>query len=77
MLRLFKTFGYKRIGLDCTLAGGVCHMSGLEPTADGYTIVEGSGLPHLQVIGHQREVDWATLLRRLKAATQGTAPQVR
>ena len=77
MLRLFKTFGYKRIGLDCTLAGGVCHMSGLEPTADGYTIVEGSGLPHLQVIGHQREVDWATLLRRLKAASEGAAPQVK
>jgi hypothetical protein len=77
MLRLFKTFGYKRIGLNCTLQAGVCHMSGLEPSADGYTIVEGSGLPHLQVIGHQREVDWATLVRRLKAATEGTAPQIR
>lgn len=77
MLRLFKTFGYQRIGLNCTLEAGVCHMSGLEPSADGYTIVEGSGLPHLQVIGHQRAVDWATLLRRLKAATEGAAPQVR
>lgn len=77
MLKLFKTFGYKRIGLNCALSGAVCHMSGLENTGDGYTIVEGSGLPHLQVIGHQHEVDWPTLVSRLKAATEGGGPQIR
>lgn len=77
VLKLFKTFGYDRIGLNCRLQGSVCHMSGLEPTADGYTIVDGSGLPHLEVIGHQAEVDWPTLIRRLKAAIDGNAPQVR
>jgi len=77
VLKLFKTFGYNRIGLNCTLVGTVCHMSGLENTGDGYTIVEGSGLPHLQVIGHQHEVDWPTLVSRLKAATEGGGPQVR
>ncbi|HET6431484.1 hypothetical protein [Dyella sp.] len=77
VLKLFKTFGYKRIGLDCRLQGSVCHMSGLEPTADGYTIVEGSGLPHLEVIGHESDVDWPTLIRRLKAAIAGNAPEVR
>lgn len=77
VLKLFKTFGYKRIGLDCTLAGAVCHMGGLENAGDGYTIVEGSGLPRLQVIGHQHEVDWPTLVSRLKAATEGGGPQVR
>lgn len=77
VLKLFKTFGYKRIGLNCRLQGSVCHMSGLESTADGYTIVEGSGLPHLNVIGHQADVDWPTLIRRLKAAIDGAAPVVR
>ncbi|MEI7038201.1 hypothetical protein [Fulvimonas yonginensis] len=77
VLKLFKTFGYKRIGLNCTLVGSVCHMSGLEDSGDGYTIVEGSGLPRLQVIGHQHEVDWPTLVSRLKAATEGGGPQVR
>ncbi|MFK2904767.1 hypothetical protein ISP17_12450 [Dyella ginsengisoli] len=77
VLKLFKTFGYDRIGLNCRLQGSVCHMSGLEPTADGYTIVDGSGLPHLNVIGHQAEVDWPTLIRRLKAAIDGNAPVVR
>ena len=77
VLKLFKTFGYRRIGLSCTLKGDVCSMGGLGPTKDGYTIVEGSGLPRLTVVGHQREVDWPTLVRRLKAATQGDGPVVR
>lgn len=76
VLKLFKTFGYKRIGLNCALQDSVCHMGGLEPNGDGYTIVEGSGLPRLQVIGHQRNVDWPTLVRRLKAATEGNGPQI-
>jgi hypothetical protein len=77
VLKLFKTFGYKRIGLNCTLQGTVCRMTGLEATADGYTIVEGSGLPRLQVIGHQAQVDWPTLVRRLQEAIHGAAPEVR
>ncbi len=77
VLKLFKTFGYKRIGLNCTLQGNVCRMSGLDGAdADGYTIVEGSGIPRLQVVGHQTQVDWPTLVRRLKAATEGTTPEV-
>ena len=77
VLKLFKTFGYKRIGLNCVLNSSVCKMSGLASHGDGYTIVEGSGLPHLQVIGHQNEVDWPTLVRRLQAAVDGTAPEIR
>ncbi len=78
VMRLFKTFGYNRIGLNCKLQGTVCRMSGLEPESDGgYTIVEGSGLPHLTVIGHQSRVDWPVLVGRLKAATEGAGPVVR
>jgi len=80
-LRLFKTFGYSRIGLSCVLDNGVCTMGGIspdpEPDDDGYTIVEGSGLPRITVIGHQRAVDWATLVSRLKAATEGNGPVVK
>jgi hypothetical protein len=76
VLKLFKTFGYRRIGLSCTLKGDVCSMGGLGAAKDGYTIVEGSGLPHLTVVGHQREVDWPTLVRRLEAATKGDGPTI-
>jgi len=77
VLKLFKTFGYKRIGLSCTLQASVCRMSGLESGSDSYTILEGSGLPRLQVVGHQSQVDWPTLVERLEAAINGAAPQVR
>ncbi|GAA0689495.1 hypothetical protein GCM10009429_13570 [Dyella marensis] len=76
MLRLFKNFSYKRIGLNCALQGTVCRMSGLDTDGDGYTIVEGSGLPRLQVVGHQTQVDWPTLVRRLKSAAESGGPEV-
>jgi len=78
MLKLFKSFGYKRIGLNCELQGKVCRMGGLKPTDDGngYVIVEGRGLPHLTVIGHQHRVSWPTLVSRLKAAIESGGPVV-
>jgi hypothetical protein len=76
VLKLFETFGYARIGLKCRLTENVCHMDGLDSSGDGYTIVEGSGLPRITVIGHQRQVDWPVLVARLKAATAGQAPIV-
>lgn len=78
-LNLFKTFGYSRIGLTCVLRAQVCTMGGVEPSSDGsgYTIVEGSGLPRISVIGHQRQVDWPTLVDRLKTATASGGPVVR
>ncbi|HEX5353445.1 MAG TPA: hypothetical protein VFW60_05150 [Rhodanobacteraceae bacterium] len=80
-LRVFKTFHYSRIGLSCTLSNGVCNMGGISPDPDpndnGYTIVEGSGLPRITVIGHQDAVDWATLVGRLKSATEGNGPVIK
>lgn len=79
MLRMFRNFRYDRIGLSCTLANGVCQMGGIaaEPQKDGYLIVDGAGLPHITVIGHERQVDWATLVDRLRAASNGAAPEIR
>jgi hypothetical protein len=74
MLKLFKNFSYKRIGLGCTLQDAVCQMGGLAADENGYTILEGSGLPRLQVVGHQGKVDWPTLQRRLREAAAGHAP---
>jgi hypothetical protein len=77
VLKLFKTFGYKRIGLNCILQGSLCQMSGLGSSGGGYTILEGRGLPRLSVIGHQTRVDWPTLVARLRTAIGGSAPVVR
>ena len=72
MLKVFDSFGYSKIGLDCVLRDNVCTMGGLGPAeGGGYTIVQGRGLPHIAVIGHQHQVDWSTLVARLQAATSG------
>jgi hypothetical protein len=76
VLKLFETFPYSRIGLKCRLANNVCEMAGLDSSNGGYTIVEGSGLPRITVVGHQRRVDWPVLVARLKAATEGQTPIV-
>lgn len=76
VLKLFDTFGYRRIGLSCRLSNNVCTMGGVDSSGTGYTIVEGSGLPRVSVIGHQRRVDWPVLVARLKSATEGQVPIV-
>ncbi len=74
LLKVFEHFSYANLGLDLKLANNVCYLGGLDSNAGGYTIVEGSGLPRLSVVGHQRRVDWPVLVARLKAATSGTSP---
>lgn len=76
MLKMFSTFGYRRLGLRCRLANDVCAMDGIGSAGNGYTIVEGAGLPRIHVVGFQRRVDWPILVDRLKAATQGQMPVV-
>ncbi|MEN1940926.1 hypothetical protein WCE41_07645 [Luteimonas sp. MJ246] len=76
LLALFDDFGYRRIGLSCRLVNGVCTMAGLQPRGSGFVIVEGSGLPRLDIVGFNRRVDWDTLVERLAAAGSGEVSPV-
>lgn len=75
-LRAFETFGYSRIGFSCRLERNVCHMGGIDSSGQGYTIVEGSGLPRISVVGFQRRVDWPVLMDRLQATAAGQRPTI-
>jgi hypothetical protein len=78
ILGMFKAFRYKRLGIRCRLVKGTCEMGGVAPAGQGsYYLVEGEGLPRIDVIGYTRRVDWSELLTRLKAATQSESPMVR
>jgi len=48
-----------------------CAMTGLKKRGDGYVIIDGRGLPRIEVVGFRRSVDWPTLVSRLKDATEG------
>jgi hypothetical protein len=75
LIGLFDDFGYRRIGIACRLRNQVCEMSGLDggsgSGAGGFTIVQGSGVPRLNVVGFNRQVDWPTLVERLQAVGSG------
>ena len=78
-LGFFESFGYRRMGASCILRNGVCVLAGLEggDTANGgFTLVEGGGVPALNVIGYNRRVDWNELIARLKAVVESNAAPV-
>ena len=76
LIGLFDDFGYRRIGIGCRLANEVCSMSGLHSGNNAFTIVEGAGLPRLDVVGFNRQVDWPTLVERLAAVGSGDVKPV-
>lgn len=76
LLGVFDSFGYRRIGLSCRLANDVCEMGGVDESAGGYTILQGSGLPLITIRGFQKRVDWPVLVERLKAVVAGQRPVV-
>ena len=75
-LKIFDDFGYARIGMGCRLQENICTMDGIGSAGEGYIIVQGSGLPRIQVVGFRKRVDWPTLVARLRAATEGQAPVI-
>ncbi|MET0329526.1 MAG: hypothetical protein ABW163_12280 [Luteimonas sp.] len=75
-IALFDDFGYRGIGISCRLRNEVCRMGGLRSEGNAFTIVEGAGLPRLDVVGFNRDVDWPTLVERLAAAAGGDVAPV-
>jgi hypothetical protein len=79
VLSFFDTFGYREIGLSCSLRGSICRMGGLEDgdaAAGGYYLVRGGGIPALNVIGYNRRVDWSELIGRLQRVIASNAAPV-
>ena len=56
--------------------GGLHSATASDAAARGFTIVEGSGIPRLSVVGYNRQVDWPTLVERLAAVGKGDVKPV-
>src|SRR5690554_2138240 len=67
-LRFFEQFKYKKIKLSCKLHNSVCLIGGIDNTARKFTIVEGGGLPKINIVGFAREIDWDIFVNRLLTA---------
>lgn len=86
LIGLFDDFGYRQLGISCRLHNQVCTMGGVESVGmkssgkgpagsgsdtGGFTVVQGAGIPRLNVVGFNRQVDWPTLVERLEAVGSG------
>ena len=77
VLSLFDEFRYQRLGLGCRLHRNVCELRGVADAPQGFYIVQGGGLPRIDVIGYNRRIDWPTLIARLERITQVQRPVIR
>ena len=68
LLEFFEEFGYSRLGLGCRLRNDLCQMSGVEAAPNGFYIMKGSGIPKLDIVGHNQRVDWLTFTAQVRDA---------
>ena len=64
-LRFFDSFKYKKIGIGCKLRNAICEMSGIQTADNTYKLIEGRGIPSINIIGFQKFIDWEVFLDRL------------
>ncbi len=75
-LRIFKEFGYSRLGISCRLKNNICEMGGIEPATRGYYLVKGGGIPRIDILGFNTSTDWTVLVDKLKQISQGESPVI-
>jgi hypothetical protein len=75
-LSVFEDFGYKRLGIGCRLSRGVCEMDGVAPADNGYYLVQGAGVPRVDVKGFNRRIDWNRLVNELAGIQDRGAPTI-
>lgn len=64
-LRFFDDFRYSKIKLSCKLHNSVCQIGGIKNTKNQFTIVEGGGIPNINIVGFVRSIDWDEFISRL------------
>ena len=73
-LQFFRKFSYAKLGLGVKLQDGVATLSGVAEAEDGgFYLLQGQGLPRVNIIGYNRQSNWQELLSRLRAVMEGKA----
>lgn len=75
LLRFFKEYSYGRLGIGCRLYNGVCEMSGVADTPDGFLILTRGGWlpPWVEIKGTGHSIPWDTLIDGLRAIASNPA----
>jgi hypothetical protein len=75
-LGMFEDFRYRRLGIGCRLRDGNCEMVGVAPVKGGYYLMEGSGIPRIDIIGYNKTADWERLVEQLKQIPESGTPVI-
>ncbi len=76
LLQFFDEYDYDRIGIRCQLANETCNMSGIERTGIGYYILQGKGLPHIDIVGNAGRVNWPALVGQISDAMKDSGKNI-
>ncbi len=76
LLKFFDEYDYARIGIRCQLANEICSMSGIERAGIGYFILQGKGLPHIDIVGNAGRVNWPALVGQISDAMQDSGSNI-
>lgn len=81
LLRFFDSYRYRKLGLRCTLKDNICLMSGAndltQRSGERYTLLEGAGIPRLDIIGYAGRVNWSQLIEQVADQIQSGGTPIR
>jgi hypothetical protein len=66
VLRFFSKYRYKRLALRCVLEDDICNLSGASISPNRYYLLEGAGVPRVDIIGNTGRVRWSELLEQIE-----------
>ena len=64
-LRFFSRYRYRQLAVRCILENDICQLSGAPLAGDRYYLLEGAGLPRVDIIGNTGRVQWSQLLEQI------------
>lgn len=65
MLRFFSSYRYRQLAVRCILRDDICQLSGAPLAGDRYYLLEGAGVPRVDIIGNSGRVQWSQLLQQI------------
>jgi len=64
-LRFFSRYSYRQLAIRCVLEDDVCRLSGAPIADNRYYLLEGAGVPRVDIIGNSGRIQWSELLRQV------------
>lgn len=64
-LRFFSRYSYRQLAVRCVLEDDVCQLSGAPIAGNRYYLLEGAGMPRVDIVGNSGRVQWSELLRQI------------